>query len=74
MLTGSQVSWDSAHLSWDQGAALLQVVNLTGRDSLLQVVLSSIPCVFILGSRLKGQQLPGQALLLVMHKRASPST
>lgn len=51
---GSQVSWDSAHLSWAPEAALLQVVNLTGCDSLLG--LSSIPCVFVLGSRLKGQQ------------------
>lgn len=35
---------------------MLQVVNLTGYDSPLGVGLSSVPCVFVLGSRLKGQQ------------------
>lgn len=60
---GSQVSKDSAHLSWTPEATFLQVVNLTGYNSLLQVELSSVPYVFVLGSRLKGQQY------LAMHMR-----
>lgn len=49
------VSQDSAHLSWAKQRTLLQVLSLTEYDSSLEAGLSSIPCTFFLGSRLKEQ-------------------